>query len=93
MPKTIQFKLDFNQDLGSYFKSKFPEFKQYRILSKSLDARGAPRGKKPVYHYILEVIKEGESFSSYKEEPKEVDTPSKPPIFIGAGPAGLFLEL
>lgn len=90
MPKTIQFKLDFNQDLGSYFKSKFPEFKQYRILSKSLDARGAPRGKKPVYHYILEVIKEGESFSSYKEEPKEVDTPSKPPIFIGAGPAGLF---
>ena len=90
MPKTIQFKLDFDQDLEGYFKTKFPEFKEYRILSKSLDARGAPRGKKPIYHYIIEAIGPGESFKKYTEEDSAVKRPEKRPIFIGAGPAGLF---
>lgn len=90
MPKTIQFKLDFDQDLSSYFQSRYPEYLEYRILSKSLDARGAPRGKKPIYHYILEAIKEGESFTSFEEDLKEIEFSGKKPIFIGAGPAGLF---
>ncbi|MCO4753937.1 MAG: NAD(P)/FAD-dependent oxidoreductase [Bacteriovoracaceae bacterium] len=90
MPKTIQFKLDFDQDLEGYFKTKFPEFKEYRILSKSLDARGAPRGKKPVYHFILEAIKDGEAFSKFTESESSITRPEKRPIFIGAGPAGLF---
>lgn len=90
MPKTIQFKLDFDQDLNAYFHTAFPEYKDWRILSKSLDARGAPRGKKPVYHYIVEAIKEGESFSSYEEKIEKKNPPKNKPIFIGAGPAGLF---
>ena len=90
MPKTIQFKLDFDQDLDAYFQSQYPEYRRWRILSKSLDARNAPRGKKPIYHYIIEAIKEGESFFEYKEELSAAKEPGKKPIFIGAGPAGLF---
>ncbi|MEX0798233.1 MAG: NAD(P)/FAD-dependent oxidoreductase [Bacteriovoracaceae bacterium] len=95
MPKTIQFKLDFDQNLEKHFKQAYPEYRQFRILSKSLDARGAPRGKKPVYHYILEVIKEGESFSAFEEKIgskgfSQGKSFAKKPVFVGAGPASLF---
>lgn len=59
-------------------------------MSKSLDARGAPRGKKPVYHYIIEAVKEGERFSEYTETVEKKTLRGSKPIFIGAGPAGLF---
>lgn len=93
MSEKIQFTLDFDQDLEVYIHKNYPKCSKFRILSKSLDARGAPRGKKPKYHYILEIVKEGESFSEFTENfPKNIQLDSSP-IIIGAGPAGLFAAL
>ena len=93
MSEKLQFKLDFDQDLTSYMGSKYPEIVDYRILSKSLDARGAPRGKKPVFHYIIEAIKSGEKFSKLSEEFTQNKNIKQKPIIIGAGPGGLFAAL
>lgn len=90
MGKKIQFKLNFDQDLDKYLKESHNDVVEYRIISQSLDARGAPRGKKPVYHYILEVIKKGEEFENFSEEISQIGPLKSKPIFIGAGPAGLF---
>lgn len=90
MPKKYQFELPFNQDLESYVKKKFPEIRDYRTISKSLDARGAPRGKKPIYHYTLEALTgENDSYSQPETFPKLKSLKSRP-IIIGAGPGGLF---
>lgn len=93
MSEKIQFSLPFDQDLASYFQSAYPQFKDYRILSKSLDARNAPKGKVPVYHYMLEAIKEGEEFELRQEAQREYVGLTDIPIIIGAGPAGLFAAL
>jgi uncharacterized protein len=90
MSKKIEIKLNLQEDLDKFIKDNHPVVKAYRILSKSLDARGAPRGKPPVFQYSLEVIEEGESFIEHKEEFTQKKSPKKPPIFIGAGPTGLF---
>lgn len=92
MPKILTFSLSFDDDLDSYMRKNYARFVGYRILSQSLDARGAPSGKKPVFLYKIEAIHEGESFSSFDEEFKSVKLARKP-IIIGAGPAGLFCAL
>lgn len=90
MSKQIEFTLMFDEDVDSHLRSHYPKIKKYRIKAKSLDARGAPRGKKPSFHFILDIIEE-----------ENVDFPVPPvlprfsplkekPIIIGAGPAGLF---
>jgi len=90
MPKKYQFSLAFDEDLSSYLKKNFPEILEYRTLSKSLDARGAPRGKKPSFLYILDALTfPGDAFP----EPEKLPTFSplkKKPLIIGAGPGGLF---
>jgi uncharacterized FAD-dependent dehydrogenase len=93
MSKVEQFSLPFNQDLDSYVKSSFPSLLDYRLLSKSLDARNAPRGKKPIYNYKIEIIKQGESFSKEEEVFEVIDWKEQMPIIVGAGPAGLFSAL
>lgn len=93
MSEKLQFKLVFDQDIESYIKSKYPKVVDYRILSQSLDARGAPRGKSPIYHYIVEVIKDGENFEETKEVFNQKHSISSKPIIIGAGPGGLFAAL
>jgi uncharacterized FAD-dependent dehydrogenase len=93
MAKKLQFKLDFDTDLDAYISSKHPEVIDFRILSKSLDARGAPRGKKPIYHYIVLAIESGQSFEVDNEKiSQNIELKSKP-IIIGAGPGGLFAAL
>jgi uncharacterized FAD-dependent dehydrogenase len=92
MPKKLQFRLPFDQDLDSYLRSKHPEVQDYRILSKALDARGAPRGKKPQFNYTLDVVESGESFVDERDNFFTIDTDIKP-IIVGAGPAGLFCAL
>lgn len=92
-PEKIQFKLAFDVDLDAYLRSSYPEVSDYHILSKSLDARGAPRGKKPIYLYIIAVKYEGECFTREGESFKEDLKLSSTPIIIGAGPAGLFSAL
>lgn len=93
MSKIIQFKLDFDQDLATYVQKVYPKVKDFRILSQSLDARGAPRGKKPVYLYQLEVIEANESFKEFQEDFNIKANLNKKPVIIGAGPAGLFCAL
>lgn len=90
MAKKIQFKLNFDESVEAYLNKKYPDIADYRILSKSLDARGAPRGKKPIFQYTLEVIKTGECFTQHEESFKELPHFSKKPVFVGAGPASLF---
>lgn len=93
MSTKVTFNLPFDEDLDRYFQKNYPEFEEFRILSKSLDARGAPRGKKPIYQYILEVRKKDESFEVLKENLHSNKEFKRPPIIIGAGPAGLFAAL
>ncbi len=93
MNKHLNLQLDFDVDLASYLASSHPEIVDFRILSKSLDARKAPRGQKPKYHYILEVIRKGESFDFFKEKYQQGVKLESRPIIIGAGPAGLFAAL
>jgi uncharacterized FAD-dependent dehydrogenase len=90
MPKKYQFELPFEVDLDKYVKKTYPEIREYRTLSKSLDARGAPRGKKPIYHYILDALVSAEDkFAGAETFPKLTPLKQKP-LIIGAGPGGLF---
>jgi uncharacterized protein len=93
MAQKLQFKIPFDLDLDQYLKKNHPLVDDYRLISKSLDARGAGRGKKPICHYCLETIGKGESFEVFKQEFEPKDLKGKPPIIIGAGPAGLFCAL
>lgn len=93
MPKIIQFSLDFDQELEPYLKKNHPKVVDYRILSQSLDARGAPRGRTPLYLYQLEAIEKGEIFSKFEESFEKKSPLKNKPIIVGAGPAGLFCAL
>lgn len=65
----------------------------FRILSESLDGRGANRGRVPVVDYTIEWIKPGQHFSVERESFKRCEAFKKPPVIIGAGPGGLFCAL
>jgi len=93
MGQKLQFKIPFDLDLDKFLKKNHPNVADYRLVSKSLDARGAGRGKKPICHYTLEVVSKGELFSSFKEEFTQKSYKGNPPIIVGAGPAGLFCAL
>lgn len=90
MPKKYQFELPFDVELDSYVKKTYPEIREYRTISKSLDARGAPRGKKPIFHYILDaLVGKDDQYPKTPEFPQLKNLKQKP-IIIGAGPGGLF---
>lgn len=93
MSKITNFKLDFDQDLEFYLNKNFPGFEDFRIHNKALDARGANRGKKPIYNYKVEIIYPGEKFSAYQEQFSTLGDFKEKPIIVGAGPAGLFCAL
>ena len=63
MAGKISLTLNYDDDLDSVLSRRFPDWEDYRVLSKSLDARGANRGKGPKYHYSLHFIKKGEKFT------------------------------
>ncbi len=92
MSQKLELRLNFDEDLNTYLKKHHKEIIDFKILTKSLDSRGAPRGKKPLYYYVLEVIKKGESFQAQTESFGKRSLPSTP-LIIGAGPAGLFAAL
>lgn len=90
MPKKYQFELPFDADLDKFVKKTYPEIREYRTISKSLDARGAPRGKKPIFHYILDaLVTKDDAFPGAEKFPK-LKPLKNPPIIVGAGPGGLF---
>lgn len=94
MSTKLNFTLTFDEDLDKYMTSTYPEVVGYRILSKSLDARNAPKGRKPKFHYIIEAINSAEKYSSHSEEFSDYSgLMTDKPIIIGAGPAGLFAAL
>lgn len=90
MPKKYQFELPFDVDLEKFVKKTYPEIREFRTISKSLDARGAPRGKKPIYHYILDALVTKDDHFSHAEKFPKLPELKKKPIIIGAGPGGLF---
>lgn len=90
MPKKYQFELPFDVELEKFVKKTYPEIREYRTISKSLDARGAPRGKKPIFHYILDaLVTKDDKFPEAEKFPK-LQPLKQRPIIIGAGPGGLF---
>ena len=93
--KTLSVSLPFDQDLKDYLAQNHGEVVDFRILSKSLDARKAPSGKKPLFVYQLELFdKKRENTSTETltfENLKALNTVK--PIIIGSGPAGLFCAL
>lgn len=90
MSKKYQFQLPFDVDADAYIKKVYPEIWEYRTISKSLDARGAPRGKKPVFHYIIDaLISKNDTYPQSETFQKFAPLKQKP-IIIGAGPGGLF---
>jgi uncharacterized protein len=90
MPKKYQFQLPFDVELEKFVKKTYPEIREYRTISKSLDARGAPRGKKPIFLYILDALVTKDDKFPVPEQFPKLKPLKQPPIIIGAGPGGLF---
>jgi uncharacterized FAD-dependent dehydrogenase len=90
MPKKYQFELPFDVDLAKHVRQSYPEVRTYRMVSKSLDARGAPRGRRPSFHYILDALVTDTDTYPVAEEFPHLTTLSKRPVIVGAGPGGLF---
>ncbi len=92
--KTISVSLPFDQDLKEYIKQNYSWVTDHRIISKSLDARKAPMGRKPLYVYQVVLFEQGEQapLEQYIFENLRHAQKSKP-IIIGSGPAGLFCAL
>jgi uncharacterized FAD-dependent dehydrogenase len=90
MPKKYQFELPFDVDLEKHVKKVYPEIREFRTLSKSLDARGAPRGKKPIYLYILDALTTQDDQYPPQEMLPQFPPLKQKPIIVGAGPGGLF---
>src|SRR5690606_15930406 len=93
MPKKYQFELPFDQGLEKFIKKTYPEIREYRTISKSLDARGAPRGKKPIYHYIIDALILDDDRFPTPQAFHQLKALNKKPIIIGAGPGGLFCSV
>ncbi len=80
-----------DDDLEEKLQLLVPDFSEYRIQRKSVDARG-----KPHFVYTIEVFEKNEKVPPVSEEHfqiKKIKFNSQPPIVIGAGPAGLFAAL
>jgi uncharacterized FAD-dependent dehydrogenase len=90
MSKKYQFELPFDVNLDQHVKKKYPEIRSYRLISRSLDARGAPRGRKPAYNYILDALTSANDSYAEAEKPPKFSALKNPPLIIGAGPGGLF---
>ena len=80
--KTVE--LPFDEDIYEYIKKK--GYRELVVLSKSLDARNAIRGRVPKYVYRLGPPPLEESF-------KNLSSKNYQPIIVGMGPSGLFSAL
>jgi uncharacterized FAD-dependent dehydrogenase len=86
--------LPYDQDVDQYIQEQQYSSGAYKIVSRSLDARGANRGKKP--HYLYEMAWEENIVDGHHQEHESfhpLTAQSQPPIIVGAGPAGLFAAL
>jgi hypothetical protein len=90
MPRLLSFTLNFQQDVDAHVRSLVPSARDWRVISKSLDARGAPRGRIPQYHYTDEALVGSDDRYATQAKFTQFSALKKTPIIIGAGPAGLF---
>lgn len=93
MSKKINVTLKFDEDLDLYLSKEYPLVVDYRICSQSLDARNAPKGRAPRYHYILDAVEEGECFNQVKYNFPDISYSGPKPLIVGLGPAGMFTAL
>lgn len=95
MADKLNITIPFDSDLDSFVKENHPNIRDFRIISKSLDARGAQYGKRPTYHYILETLSANlkDSYQNYALNFPQLTPLSEKPVIVGAGPAGLFAAL
>lgn len=92
--KTITVSLPFDQDIKEYVQQNYPLAKEFRIVSKSLDARKAPLGRKPLYQYQVVLIEDTVDHQITSEQFEDLASKSKTmPIIVGTGPAGLFCAI
>lgn len=94
MLKEVRFKLPYDQDADAYIQREYlndSPGQSYRIVSRSLDARGASRGKTPQYQYTVRLHESEVDF--FNEQLPQLKAFEQPPLIIGAGPAGLFAAL
>lgn len=84
-------RLELDEVLEEKLQLLYPGFQSYRILRKSVDARG----RKPYWLLSLEVYETGETPKNENYVVKKIKTNPKmdPVLIVGAGPAGLFAAL
>ncbi len=89
--------LELDDELSTKISELVPNYSDYRILKKSVDAR---RGHPPRFIYSIEVAGQNENLPNLTHEDfKDLSSSSSKsnlkdkPIIIGAGPAGLFCAL
>lgn len=92
MSKIIKdLKVPLGEDLAEKLALLEPDLQSYRILKKSIDARGI---KKPEWIYSLETFAKNEQIPDDKIIlEKTAEHSSLRPLIVGAGPAGLFAAL
>jgi len=84
-------KIPLGEDLKEKLQVLAPNLSSYRILRKSVDARG---DRKPEWIYSLEVFENGETPPDDKILVEATAGKSTlRPLIVGAGPAGLFAAL
>jgi uncharacterized FAD-dependent dehydrogenase len=91
--KIVDLKIPFDASFEQIFARKFPRATDYQIIRKSLDARGASRGRLPAYTYRVEYVEKGKIISSTTQYPQIDPERAIRPVIIGMGPAGLFCAL
>jgi len=86
-------KLPIDQDLAEHIAWLMPDYSEYRILRKSVDAR---KKHSPHFVYSVEVAGAQEVLSIEKFDLQpiaKIPVNFQKPIIIGSGPAGLFAAL
>jgi len=90
--KISNLKIGLDEELEEKLKLKDPNFSDYRVLKKSLDARG---NKTPEFVYTLDLYSRGAKAPKIKFNLEKSKLPKnmEKPIIVGSGPAGLFAAL
>lgn len=85
-------KVGLDEDLEEKLAWLVPQYSQYRVTRKSVDAR---RSQDPHWVYSLDVYEKDEipKTESFPVDPIQFTKVSGKPLIIGSGPAGLFAAL
>lgn len=93
MAQVLKISLPYHEDFTRHLAARYPHIKNYLLISKSLDARNAVRGRTPLFHYVLKYGSPKEKLREPMEHFYTKKKFSSPPLIVGLGPAGLFCAL